>query len=314
MSEPRTKRPSFQFYPSDWRSDPALRMCSVAARGLWIDMLAIMHDCEPYGVLMFNGRPMTDQQLARLAGDEQKQVRKLLAELEEAGVFSRREDGAIYSRRMLRDEAVRNARAEGGKAGAEHGAKGASYGKLGGRPRKEKGPNKPPLDADEKPPLKPAPSTSSSTSSSGMNDWLDERGREPEPVVIEPEIIPNDAHALAAECAREAGVPHISPAAINRNVEAADGWLKAGIDPVLVVLPTIRRIVAASAEPISSLRYFDREIRHEHARRKATLTGAGDPRAATAKPVASGAVLGTAAALDRLRGGMGDFPPAHVEH
>lgn len=164
MSE-RTKRPAFQFYPGDWRSDPALRMCSIAARGLWIDMLAVMHDCEPYGVLMFNGRPMTDQQLARLVGEDQKQVRKLLAELEDAGVFSRREDDdAIYSRRMVRDEAVRNARAEGGKAGAEHGVKGASYGKLGGRPRKDKGAKKPPLGAVEKPPLNPPPSTSSPSS------------------------------------------------------------------------------------------------------------------------------------------------------
>lgn len=146
------------------------------------------------------------------------------------------------------------------------------------------------------------------------SDCLVEGACAPEPPIIDPEIIPGDAHALAAECARQAGVPHISPGAITRNVEVVDGWLKDGIDPVEIILPTVQRLTAASGEPISSLRYFDREIRHEHARRKATLAGAGEPRAATDKPLASGAVLGAAARLARLRGGLEDVPAAHAEH
>lgn len=36
--------PWLKFYPTDWRSDPALKMCSLAARGLWIEMIALMHE------------------------------------------------------------------------------------------------------------------------------------------------------------------------------------------------------------------------------------------------------------------------------
>ena len=45
------KRPSFQFYPSDWLRDTALRSCSMGARGLWMDMICYMHEGNPYGYL-----------------------------------------------------------------------------------------------------------------------------------------------------------------------------------------------------------------------------------------------------------------------
>ena len=63
------KRPWFKFYPSDWRADQALRSCSVAARGLWIECMCIMHEADPYGHLVVNGRPVTDTLLARLESD-----------------------------------------------------------------------------------------------------------------------------------------------------------------------------------------------------------------------------------------------------
>ena len=153
------KRPAFQFYPADWRKDMALQSCSVAARGLWIDMLCIAHECEPYGHLTVNGKPMTAAQIGRHTGLTERECAKLVAELEEAGVVSRTDEGALYSRRMVRDEDLRNRRAEGGKGGAEHGAKGAEHGAKGGRPKKERG--------DSKPPLEPPPSSSSSSSPSG---------------------------------------------------------------------------------------------------------------------------------------------------
>ena len=46
----------FKFYPSDWRADPALRMCSIAARGLWMEMLCVMHEATPRGSLLINGK------------------------------------------------------------------------------------------------------------------------------------------------------------------------------------------------------------------------------------------------------------------
>jgi hypothetical protein len=152
------KRPAFQFYPADWRKDMALQSCSVAARGLWIDMLCIAHECEPYGHLTVNGKPMTAAQIGRHTGLTERECAKLIAELEEAGVASRSDEGALYSRRMVRDEDLRNRRAEGGKAGSGHGPKGAEHGAKGGRPPKGRGVSEPPLE--------PPPSSSSSSSAS----------------------------------------------------------------------------------------------------------------------------------------------------
>ncbi|MFC3628233.1 hypothetical protein ACFOM8_02100 [Paracoccus angustae] len=94
--------PWLKFYPTDWRSDPALRMCSLASRGLWIEMIALMHEAVPYGHLLVAGRSPTDAQIAVLAGAPSDQIPELLGELEAAGVFSRTKDGVIYSRKMTR--------------------------------------------------------------------------------------------------------------------------------------------------------------------------------------------------------------------
>lgn len=79
--------------------------------------MCIMHNCEPYGVLATNGAPFTVVQIARLMGESPGLTAKLLAELESAGVFSRREDGSIYSRRMVHDGAISDIRSRSGKMG-----------------------------------------------------------------------------------------------------------------------------------------------------------------------------------------------------
>lgn len=111
------KRPSFQFYPGDWQRDASLRMCSVSARGLWIEMLCIMHQGSPYGHLKVNGKAISLEQLGRMVGANSQEVTSWLAELESANVFERDQDGAIFSRRMVRDEEIRQVRADGGKLG-----------------------------------------------------------------------------------------------------------------------------------------------------------------------------------------------------
>ena len=98
--EPPMKQPWLKFFPSDWRADPALRMCSLAARGLWIEMLCLMHQARPHGSLLVNGKPVTVAGLANLVGAGVAEVEGFLAGLEEAGVFSPHADGALYSRRM----------------------------------------------------------------------------------------------------------------------------------------------------------------------------------------------------------------------
>lgn len=98
-----------KFWWQDWQRDPALRSCGVAARGLWIDMLAIAFDGAPRGFVTIGGKPATTRQLATICGITERQCVTLLAELEDAGVFSRNADGWIFSRRMVRDSEVSEA-------------------------------------------------------------------------------------------------------------------------------------------------------------------------------------------------------------
>ena len=107
------KYPAFMFYPGDWRKDPALSRCSHAAKGMLMDMLCLMFECEPRGKLATNGTPWSDEDICRATfGDK-----NVLQELIDKGVLSRDEDGAIYSRRMIRDEEIRASRAVAGSGG-----------------------------------------------------------------------------------------------------------------------------------------------------------------------------------------------------
>ena len=110
------KRPSFQFYPSDWLRDTALRSCSTGARGLWIDMICFMHEGSPYGYLKVADKVILPSNLARMVGEPLEVVQGWLQELQESGVYDV-DNGAIFSRRMIRDEELRQKRAEGGKLG-----------------------------------------------------------------------------------------------------------------------------------------------------------------------------------------------------
>lgn len=110
--------PWFKFYPTDWRADPALQMCSLAARGLWIEMLGFMHDAAQYGHLLIANLPPSDADLAKLIGSSPEQISELLGELEARAVFSRTRKGVIYSRKMVRDaKKAETARKNGKKGG-----------------------------------------------------------------------------------------------------------------------------------------------------------------------------------------------------
>jgi hypothetical protein len=111
------KRPAFMFYPSDWRSDAALQACKIESRGIWHELLCVMHECVPYGHLIVNGVAPTDSQAARMIGVELNKYKSCISELRAAGVPSWNDAGIMYSRRMVRDERIRTLRADAGSKG-----------------------------------------------------------------------------------------------------------------------------------------------------------------------------------------------------
>lgn len=113
-----SKLPAFQFYPGDWRKDMGVQSLSFHDRGVWWEMLCLMHESERRGVLILNGKAMDHDCLSRLLGLDKQILTTTLTSLLTSGVASIEQDtGAIYSRRMVRDENLRKIRAEAGSKG-----------------------------------------------------------------------------------------------------------------------------------------------------------------------------------------------------
>lgn len=117
------RRPAQQWYWNDWFSAFDVRNCSLAARGLWIDMLGIMWKAEIRGTLTVNGKQPDNKTLANIVGSSASEIKPLLKELETNNVFSRLDDGTIICRRMFRESAkkgdISKIRSKAGKEGAK---------------------------------------------------------------------------------------------------------------------------------------------------------------------------------------------------
>ena len=146
------KAPSFQFYPADWRKDPAVQSLSYHDRGIWFEIICLMHESEQRGKLLLNGKSIPDEALSRLLGLDKQILTKTLTTLLDFGVAAIcPESGALMNKRMVRDEEIRKMRKE--------------CGFLGGNPQLKK-------DLVNQ---KPTPSSSSSSSSSELNAKTNKR-------------------------------------------------------------------------------------------------------------------------------------------
>jgi hypothetical protein len=134
------RRPSFQFYPADWRNNANLRRCSPAARGVWVDVMCVLHDSDEYGIVRW---PLAD--LANAANAPIKLVKELVEKSVLKGgdkavsapfVYvprSGRKNGdpvtlvptqagpVWFSSRMVKDEYVRTIRGESTRFGDDSG-------------------------------------------------------------------------------------------------------------------------------------------------------------------------------------------------
>jgi hypothetical protein len=113
-----------------------------------------MHEGNPYGHLKVGNKVILPPNLASMVGATLPDVVGWLDELNQAGVYDVAESGEIFSKRMVRDECLRNKRAEGGK--------------LGGNPSLKVNLEVIPEVENEDKQI-PTPSSSSSSSSSSIN-------------------------------------------------------------------------------------------------------------------------------------------------
>ena len=116
--------PWLKWYPADWRSETTLRMVGRPARSLWVDLIGIMHEAEPYGHLLIGGLKPTLKQLSQILGDPVEEIAILMHELETNGVCSKNHDGVLFSRRMVKDRQKSTVLSEAGKSGGNPGLKG----------------------------------------------------------------------------------------------------------------------------------------------------------------------------------------------
>lgn len=134
------KRPSFQFYPGDWTGNSNLRRCTHAEKGVWVEVMCLMHDQAEYGVLRWPLKEIVEAVKCKPAD-----VRALVSKgvlkgsdstLETPFIYtprSARKDGEPvtlvptqagpiwYSSRMVKDEYVRTIRGESTRFGDESG-------------------------------------------------------------------------------------------------------------------------------------------------------------------------------------------------
>lgn len=134
------KRPSFQFYPGDWTGNSNLRRCTHAEKGVWVEVLCLMHDQAEYGVLRWPLKEIVEAVKCKPA-DLRALVSKGVLKgsddaLAEPYIYtprSGRKDGEPvilldtqpgpiwYSSRMVKDEHVRTIRGESTRFGEESG-------------------------------------------------------------------------------------------------------------------------------------------------------------------------------------------------
>jgi len=101
-----------RFIWSDWSNDRQLKMCSIGARGLWMEMLCIASECEPAGYVAIGTKGLCVSEIASIAGIDKTLAGTLIAELERNGIFSRTARGTIFSRRMVRERRMADQRAK----------------------------------------------------------------------------------------------------------------------------------------------------------------------------------------------------------
>ena len=112
MSQKKDDLPAMPFYVGDWLKAPDIQCLSYDLKGLWFEMLCYMWESKERGVLLY-----TREELCRLLRLPEDLLNQNLNNLEKKGIFSVREDGSIYSRKMVKMQEIREKRIISGQRG-----------------------------------------------------------------------------------------------------------------------------------------------------------------------------------------------------
>lgn len=260
LSTKTDARPSYQFYPDDWLGDQALKLCSLTSRGLWQDMNCIMFNSPKRGYLLKpNGSKYEAKDLARVTGASEQEVSTCLAELTSNEVCSTTSDGVIYCRRMVRDQAVRDARAEAGRKGGlfRPGSKSEANGEANTK------------QTPRTPSSSPSPSPSPDSERNSEGDGAKTRDPTPTP-------LPVRKRTKTPEGARQTAVQMIRAMAAERDVPWPVILERAGGGPPWK--PATVTALKAWLKPLP--RYTDAELDQRRRSRRAKEAGTSSgPRA-----------------------------------
>ncbi len=109
--------PYMPFYYGDWMKAPEIRALDLNVRMIWFEMMGLMWESTERGYLTINSNSVSTSVISRMIGVPITELEEALQQLEKYNVHSKREDGAIYSRRMVRDEQIRLNKSKAGQEG-----------------------------------------------------------------------------------------------------------------------------------------------------------------------------------------------------
>jgi hypothetical protein len=131
-----TDQPYLPLYVDDWMNNNKLKLCSLQAKGLMIQIMCIMHKEVEYGVVLLKAKfKQTDKQIEnfalqikRLSNSETEETKFALQELIEENCLLIEGDRLICPR-MIKDANLSSIRSTVGKTGGSNVTK--QYGKTG---------------------------------------------------------------------------------------------------------------------------------------------------------------------------------------
>jgi len=120
MPNKKDDLPYFPFYIGDWRKATDVQALPRDVQYTWLDMLFYMWESSERGYLTINGKPIGTEALARMMKIDRDLLEQNLKHLSDFAIYSIREsDGAIYCRKMVKDQQIRISRQKAGSIGGK---------------------------------------------------------------------------------------------------------------------------------------------------------------------------------------------------